>query len=171
MTNVFVNLPTSDLERAKAFYVALGCEINPQFTDDNAACIVWDDNVYFMVLTREFFSTFTDKPIAYPNTSLQVSVAFSRDSREDVDAVMAKGLAAGGTEPKPAQDYGFMYFRDLDDPDGNSLGFLFMEPAAVESRPRGVHGAAGRRAVLIAGSADMAARSYGQYCGVTTPSS
>ena len=135
MTNVFVNLPTTDLERAKAFYVALGCEINPQFTDDNGACVVWGDNVYFMVITREFFSTFTDKPIADPNASLQVSVAFSRDSREEVDAIMAKGLAAGGTEPKPAQDYGFMYSRDLDDPDGNSLGFLFMEPAAAEIGP------------------------------------
>jgi predicted lactoylglutathione lyase len=135
VTNVFVNLPTADLERAKAFYVALGCEINPQFTDDNAACIVWDDNVYFMVLTREFFATFTDKPIVDPDAALQVSVAFSRDSREDVDAIMAKGLAAGGTEPKPAQDYGFMYSRDLDDPDGNSLGFLFMEPAAAETGP------------------------------------
>ncbi|GAA4480191.1 VOC family protein [Microbacterium panaciterrae] len=135
MTNVFVNLPTTDLERAKAFYTALGCEINPQFTDENGACVVWDDNVYFMVITREFFSTFTDKPIADPNASLQVSVAFSRDSREDVDAIIAKGIAAGGTEPKPAQDYGFMYSRDLDDPDGNSLGFLFMEPAAVEQGP------------------------------------
>ncbi|MDQ4213433.1 VOC family protein [Microbacterium sp. ASV81] len=135
MTNVFVNLPTTDLDRAKAFYTALGCELNPQFTDDNGACVVWDENVYFMVITREFFSTFTDLPIADPTRTLQVSVAFSRDSREDVDAIMAKGLAAGGAEPRPAQDYGFMYSRDLNDPDGNSLGFLFMEPRAAEVGP------------------------------------
>lgn len=134
-TNIFVNLPTDDLERSKAFYAALGAGINPQFTDDNAACIVWDDNVFFMVLRREFFATFTDKPIADPNEVVQVSVAFSRDSREDVDAILAKGLAAGGAEPKPAQDYGFMYSRDLDDPDGNSLGFLYMAPEAVEKGP------------------------------------
>ncbi|UJP09821.1 glyoxalase [Microbacterium sp. KUDC0406] len=135
MTKVFVNLPTTDLERAKAFYTALGCTISPEFTDENAACIVWSDDIYFMVLRREFFATFTDKPIADPNEVAQVSVAFSRDSREEVDEILARGLAAGGAEPKPAQDYGFMYSRDLDDPDGNSLGFLYMEPAAVEQGP------------------------------------
>jgi predicted lactoylglutathione lyase len=134
-TNIFVNLPTDDLERSKAFYTALGAGISPQFTDDNAACIVWDDNVYFMVLKREFFATFTDKPIANPHEVAQVSVAFSRDSREDVDAILEKGLAAGGVEPRPVQDYGFMYSRDLDDPDGNSLGFLYMTPEAVEKGP------------------------------------
>jgi len=135
MTKVFVNLPTSDLERSKAFYTALGCEISPQFTDENAACVVWSEDIYFMVLKREFFATFTDKPIADPNEVAQVSVAFSQDSCEEVDAILAKGLAAGGAEPKPAQDYGFMYSRDLDDPDGNSLGFLYMAPEAVENGP------------------------------------
>ncbi|MFD5214361.1 VOC family protein [Microbacterium sp. NPDC058345] len=138
MTKVFVNLPTTDLERSKAFYTALGCDINPDFTDENGACIVWSDDIFFMVLKREFFRTFTDKPIADPNESLQVSVALSRDSREEVDEILAKGLAAGGAEPKPAQDYGFMYSRDLDDPDGNSLGFLFMTPEAVENGPEHV---------------------------------
>ena len=128
-------LPTSDLERSKAFYTALGCAIAPEFTDENAACVVWSDDTFFMVLTREYFSTFTDKPIVDPNEAAQVSVAFARDSREDVDDVMAKGLAAGGAEPKAAQDLGFMYSRDLDDPDGNSLGFLYMEPMAAEQGP------------------------------------
>ena len=132
MTSIFVNIPTNDLERSVAFYRALGCAINPNFTDENAACIVWSEDIYFMVLTREYFATFTDKPIADPNEVAQVSVSFSRDSREDVDDILAKGLAAGGGEPKPAQDYGFMYSRDLDDPDGNSLGFLYMVPAGAE---------------------------------------
>lgn len=135
MTKIFVNLPTSDLERAKAFYTALGCEINPQFTDENAACVVWSEDIHFMVLTREFFATFTDKPIADAQQSLQVSSSFTCDSREEVDAIMEKALAAGGTEPKPAQDYGFMYSRDIDDPDGNSLGFLYMVPEAAEKGP------------------------------------
>ena len=135
MTKIFVNLPTSDLERAKAFYTALGCEINPQFTDENAACVVWSEDIYFMVLTREFFATFTDKPIADPQQTLQVSSSFTCDSREEVDAIVDKALAAGGTEPKPAQDYGFMYSRDIDDPDGNSLGFLYMVPEAAEKGP------------------------------------
>ena len=134
-TSIFVNIPTTDLDRSKAFYEALGFSINPAFTDENAACVVLSDTIYFMVLTREYLGTFTDKQIIDPKTQAQVSIALSRDSREDVDAVLAKGLAAGGSEPRPAQDYGFMYSRDLDDPDGNNLSFLFMEPAAAEMGP------------------------------------
>lgn len=134
-TNIFVNLPSSDLERSKAFYTSLGFTLNPAFTDENAACVVLSDTIYFMVLTREYLATFTDKQIIDPKTHAQVSIALTRDSREDVDDVIAKGLAAGGSEPRPAQDYGFMYSRDLDDPDGNNLSFLFMEPAAVEMGP------------------------------------
>lgn len=135
MTSIFVNVPTTDLERSKAFYTALGAGINPNFTDDNAACVVWDENVFFMVLTKEYFATFTDKQIIDPKTQAQTSIGLSRDSREEVDAIMALGLANGGTEPKPAQDYGFMYSRDLDDPDGNSLGFLYMDPVAAANGP------------------------------------
>lgn len=134
-TKIFVNLPTADLERSKAFYTALGCDINPLFTDENAACIVWSDDVFFMVLTREYFGTFTDKQVVDAQSAAQVLVALSRDSRADVDDVLGKGLAAGGTEPRDAQDYGFMYSRDLEDPDGNVLEFLYMDPAAAEQGP------------------------------------
>lgn len=134
-TSIFVNLPTTDLDRSKAFYEALGFSINPLFTDENAACVVLGDNLYFMVLTREYLGTFTDKEIIDPRTQAQVSIALTRESREAVDEVLAKGLAAGGSEPREAQDYGFMYSRDLEDPDGNILGFLFMEPAAAEKGP------------------------------------
>lgn len=134
-TSIFVNIATGDLERSKAFYTALGCEINPMFTDENAACVVWDEQIFFMVLTKEYFGTFTDKALADTSTSAQVLIALSRDSREDVDAVLAAGLSAGGTEPRAAQDLGFMYSRDLEDPDGNILEFLYMDPAAVEQGP------------------------------------
>ncbi|MCM3658686.1 glyoxalase [Agromyces mediolanus] len=134
-TSIFVNLPTTDLDRSKAFYEALGFSINPLFTDENAACVVLDENVYFMVLTRDYLATFTDKQIIDPKTHAQALIALSRESRDDVDQVLAKGLAAGGTEPREAQDYGFMYSRDLEDPDGNVLEFLFMEPAAAEQGP------------------------------------
>jgi predicted lactoylglutathione lyase len=133
--NIFVNFTTDDLERSKAFYEALGYSINPMFTDENAACVVLSDTIYFMVQTREFYATFTDKQIIDPHTQAGASVALSQESREDVDAVIARGLEAGGSEPRPAQDYGFMYSRDLEDPDGNLLSFLFMEPAAVEKGP------------------------------------
>jgi predicted lactoylglutathione lyase len=135
MTHIFVNVPTNDLEKSKAFYTALGAEINPLFTDENAACIVWGDNIQMMVLTKEYLGTFTDKQIIDPRTQAQVQIAFSRDSREEVDRVLEAGLANGGSEPRPAQDYGFMYSRDLDDPDGNGLAFLFMEPQAAEQGP------------------------------------
>jgi predicted lactoylglutathione lyase len=134
-TKVFVNLPTTDLERSKAFYAALGCDINPLFTDANGACIVWSEDVYFMMLTREFFASFTDKKVADPQGTAQVLVALSRDSRDDVDAVLAAGLANGGTEPKDAQDYGFMYSRDLEDPDGNVLEFMYMSEEAAAKGP------------------------------------
>jgi len=134
-TSIFVNLPTTDLERAKAFYTSLGFTINPLFTDENAACVVVDENVFFMVLTREFLGTFTDKQIVDPKTHAQTTIGLSRESREGVDDALAKGLASGGSEPREAQDYGFMYSRDLEDPDGNLLGFLFMEPAVAEKGP------------------------------------
>jgi len=132
---IFVNLPTSDLERSKAFYTALGCDINPLFTDENATCIVWDEHTFFMMLTPEHFSSFTDKRIVDPKVEAQTNVAFDRPSREAVDEIVSAGLAAGGSEPREAQDYGFMYSRDLDDPDGNSLGFIYMEPQAAEEGP------------------------------------
>jgi uncharacterized protein len=134
-TNIFVSYPAADLERSKAFYTALGATINPLFTDENAACLMWDENIYFMLLKREFFATFTDKQVADPATTAQVQSAFTRDSREDVDTVVEAGVAAGGTEHGAAQDHGFMYSRDLEDPDGNIVAFLWMAPEAVEKGP------------------------------------
>lgn len=134
-TQIFVNLPTSDLPRAKTFFQDIGWKLEPNFTDDNAACVVIDDNAYLMVLTREYFSTFTDKPIADPGATLQVETAFSRPSREEVDALLDRVLAAGGSEPRPAQDYGFMYARGFEDPDGNLFNALWMDPHAAEVGP------------------------------------
>jgi predicted lactoylglutathione lyase len=134
-TNIFVSYPSVDLERSKAFYIALGASINPLFTDENAACLAWDENIYFMVLKREFFATFTYKQVADPATTAQVQSAFTRDSRADVDATIEAGLAAGGTEHGAAQDLGFMYSRDLEDPDGNVVSFLWMAAQAAEQGP------------------------------------
>lgn len=136
MKLMFVNLPVTDLERAKAFYTALGFTINPQFTDHNAACVVVEDgHNYFMILTREFFQTFTDKPLGDPTATVSATTAIFLDSREAVDAVVADGLAAGGSEDRPAADYGFMYQRQLTDPDGNLLEFGWMDPVAAEKGP------------------------------------
>jgi len=139
MISMFVNLPVTDLDRAKAFYTALGFRINPLFTDHNAACVVVEDgHSYFMILTRDFFQTFTDLPIGDPAVNPTVATAIFLDSREAVDKAVADGLAAGGAEPKPASDYGFMYQRQLTDPDGNFLEFGWMDPAAAENGPEAV---------------------------------
>ena len=136
MTQIFVSLPVTDLERSKAFYTAIGFTINPKFTDHNAACvIVEEDHSYFMLLVREFFQTFTDRPIGDPAVNPSVATAIFLDSREAVDKVVADGAAAGGTEERPASDYGFMYQRQLTDPDGNILEFGWMDPVAAEKGP------------------------------------
>ena len=133
---MFVNLPVTDLDRAKAFYTAVGFTINPRFSDHNAACVVVEDgHSYFMILTRDYFQTFTDLPIGDPAVSPSVAVAIFLDGREAVDATVAEGLAAGGSEARPASDYGFMYQRQLTDPDGNVLEFGWMDPVAAEQGP------------------------------------
>ncbi len=135
-SSVFINLPVSDLERSKAFHQALGYRIDERFTDDKAACVVVEDgSVYLMLLTRPFFETFTDKTIIDPSTHVQVLNALSVDSREAVDEMLAKGLGAGGSEPVPPQDMGFMYSRDLQDPDGNIFEFFWMDEAAAQEGP------------------------------------
>ena len=131
-TQIFVNLPTTDLQRARAFVTGLGWQINPQFSEDNSICVVITASIYRMVRTREFFQTFTDKPIADPSVSAQVEVALSQDSREAVDALAEAALAAGGTEPRPAQDLGFMYSRTFEDPDGNQFSTFYMDPSQLE---------------------------------------
>ena len=136
MPQMFVNLPVTDLDRAKAFYTAIGFTINPMFTDHNAACVVVEeDHNYFMILVREFFQTFTSLPIGDPKVSPSVSTAIFVESREKVDEAVAAGIAAGGSEGQPASDYGFMYQRQICDPDGNMLEFGYMDPIAAAQGP------------------------------------
>lgn len=139
MTAMFVNLPVTDLERAKTFYASLGFTINPLFTDHNAACVVVEeDHAFFMLVTRDYFQTFSDRPIGDPSTTVSAATALFLDSRDAVDATVALGLAAGGAEERPASDYGFMYQRQLADPDGNLLEFGWMDPVAAENGPEAV---------------------------------
>jgi len=133
---MFVNLPVTDLDRAKSFYEALGFRINPLFTDHNAACVVVEeDHNYFMILTREYFQTFSDLPIGDPAVNPSVATAIFVESRDAVDKAVTDGLAAGGKEARPASDYGFMYQRQLSDPDGNLIEFGWMDPTAAAQGP------------------------------------
>ncbi|MFC3716909.1 VOC family protein [Luteimonas soli] len=128
---IFVNLPVADLPASMAFYEALGFTNNPHFTDDTAACMVWSDAIHVMLLTHDKWRTFTSRPIP-PSTSSEVLLAISLDSREAVDAMNDKAAAHGGTaDINPKQDLGFMYNRNLADPDGHVWEAMWMDPAAI----------------------------------------
>jgi uncharacterized protein len=131
--SIFVNLPVAALPRSKAFYEALGFTNNPQFSDETAACMVWSETISVMLLTHAKWRTFTSRPIA-PATSSEVMLALSCDSRDAVDS-MNKAAAAnwGRADINPAQDLGFMYNRNLADPDGHVWEAMWMDPAAIPS--------------------------------------
>lgn len=132
MTSVFISLPVTDLERAKAFYAAIGFTLNPAMSDHNSACFVVEEHhSYIMIMTREFFQTFTELPLGDPKVSPSTATTVFLDSREAVDRTIAAGLGAGGAEPGPVTDYGFMYQRPITDPDGNHLEFGWMDPDAA----------------------------------------
>ncbi|HEY2556869.1 MAG TPA: VOC family protein [Diaminobutyricibacter sp.] len=131
-TMIFVNLPVTDLERAKAFYSALGFGINQQFTDDKAACIVISDTIFAMIVTKPYFETFSPKTIADTSTSVAAINALSQDSKEEVDAIADKALTSGGLQTNEPQDLGFMYSRSFQDPDGNMWEAMWMDPGHVE---------------------------------------
>lgn len=130
-TKVFVNLPVKDLNKSKEFFAKLGFKFNPQFTDQNAACMVISEENYAMLLAEPFFKTFTKKEIANAKTSTEVLVALSAESKEKVDEMLSKALAAGAKEAREPQDLGFMYGRSLEDLDGHIWEIFWMDPKAI----------------------------------------
>jgi uncharacterized protein len=126
---IFVNLPVADLKASAAFYTSLGFKNNPDFSDDTAACMVWSEAIHVMLLTHAKWRTFTSRPIP-PATSSEVMLAVSCDSREAVDVMNKVAAGNGGTaDVNPAQDLGFMYNRNLADPDGHVWEAIWMKPA------------------------------------------
>jgi predicted lactoylglutathione lyase len=133
---IFINLPVTDLAASTAFYVGLGATKNPQFSDENTSAIVFSDTIYAMIMTHQRFADFTKRAIIDPRTSVQAMFALSADSRDDVDDMVSKAVASGGAaDPNPSQDYGFMYGRSFEDPDGNIWEVFWMDPAAVNAPP------------------------------------
>lgn len=131
-TQIFVNLPVKDLKKSVDFFTALGYTFNPQFTDENATCmIVSDDHIYVMLLVEKFFKTFTPKPIADAKAATEVLVALSCESRAQVDEMVRKAVAAGGRAPTQPQDLGFMYQHGYEDLDGHMWELVYMEPGAI----------------------------------------
>ncbi len=128
---IFVSLPVADLKLSIAFYKALGFGQNPQFSDDNSACMVWSEAIYVMLLTHTKWRTFTQRPFPPAGTS-GLMLSLSMDSREAVDAMNRAAAAHGGqADANPAEDLGFMYTRDIADPDGHMWATLWMDPAAI----------------------------------------
>ena len=132
MRMIFVNLPVTDLDRAKAFYAGLGFVNNPQFTDETAAAMVVEENIVVMLLTRAKFAEFVAGEGGDPATATSVLNAVSAGSREEVDQLYAKALASGGKPWKPAQDHGFMYGTSFTDPDGNVWEAMWMDPSVPQ---------------------------------------
>ena len=132
---IFVNLPIKNMERAKAFFSALGFFFNPQFTNEQGACMVVADDIFVMLLVEPFFQTFTKKAISDASKSTEVLVCLSCESRAEVDALVKKALAAGATVPNAPQDHGFMYGHGFEDLDGHIWELAYMDMAAVPPTP------------------------------------
>ena len=129
---IFVNLPVTDLDRSKAFYEAVGATNNPAFTDETAACMVFSEVIHTMLLTHEKWASFTSKAIPDAHTTAQVLLCISADSRDAVDGQVEKAVKASGkADPTPTQDFGFMYGRSFEDPDGHIWEVMWMDPAAA----------------------------------------
>ncbi|MBT1004105.1 VOC family protein [Paenarthrobacter sp. DKR-5] len=130
---IFVNLPVKDLDASITFFTQLGFEFNPAFTNEKATCMIVGDGIFVMLLVRDFFQTFTRKPVAEAANGTEVILALSADSREEVDEMVAKALAAGGAESNPASEQPGMYGGSFQDPDGHLWEVIYMDPAALGS--------------------------------------
>jgi predicted lactoylglutathione lyase len=128
---IFVSLPITDLKDSIAFYKALGFEQNTQFSDESSACMVWSEAIYAMLLTHAKWRTFTQRPLP-PAGAIGSMLSLSMDSRDAVDAMNRAAATHGGqADVNPVEDRGFMYSRDLADPDGHMWGAFWMDPAAI----------------------------------------
>jgi predicted lactoylglutathione lyase len=128
---IFVNLPVKDLARSRSFFSSLGFAFNPQFSNDDGACMIIGENIFAMLLTEPFFRGFTTKPIADAREATEVLTCLSCESRDEVDALVAKAIAAGGRAPNPKQDHGFMYGHGFEDLDGHLWELAWMDQAAL----------------------------------------
>lgn len=134
---IFVSLPISDLAVSTMFYEALGFRRNAHFSDETSACMVWSEAIYVMLLTHAKWRTFTPRPYP-PAGSAGLMLSLSMESRHAVDAMNSNAETHGGkADVNPVEDHGFMYTRDLADPDGHMWGIFWMDPAAIPSAEQG----------------------------------
>jgi len=133
-TKIFVNLPVKDLKKSIAFFTKLGFTFNPQFTDETATCMIVSDEAFVMLLVESRFKDFTKKELADPATHTEAILAVSTESREAVDELADAALGAGGSPANDPMDYGFMYGRSFNDPDGHLWEVMWMDPSAIEQQ-------------------------------------
>ena len=131
VTKIFVNLPVKDINKSIDFFTNLGFKFNPQFTDENATCMIVGEDIYVMLIVEDFFKTFTKKEISDATKTTEVIVALSVERREKVDQMVKKAIEAGGTISIEPKDYGFMYQNSFQDLDGHLWEVLYMETNAV----------------------------------------
>ncbi|HMC97026.1 MAG TPA: VOC family protein [Flavobacteriales bacterium] len=133
-TQIFVNMQVRDLPRSRTFFEKIGYAFNPQFSDDNAACLVISDTIYAMLLTPKSMASFlpSGKTAADATTTTEVLIALSFDSREAVNAIYDKAMNAGATQARPTDDQGFMYGRSFNDLDGHIWEVFWFDPKAIQ---------------------------------------
>ncbi|MBA2460312.1 MAG: VOC family protein [Actinobacteria bacterium] len=127
MRMIFVNLPVKDLEASKRFFGELDFDFNPEFSDDSAACMIVDENIFVMLLVEERFRDFINDEIADATSTTEAITALSAESREQVDELVAKAIEAGGKPWKPAMEEGPMYGGSFQDLDGHVWELMYME--------------------------------------------
>lgn len=130
-TQIFLNIPVKDLQRSIAFFTKLGYTFNPKFTDENATCMIVSDTIFVMLLNENRFRDFTDKTIIDAHKHVEMITAISVESRAKVDELVNKAIEEGATEPKPSQDYGWMYYRQFHDLDGHVWEILFADESQI----------------------------------------
>ena len=135
-TQIFVNLPVKDLSRTVEFFKMLGFTFNPQFTDENATCMIINDNIFVMLLVEKFFKTFPQKEICDTTKDTEMIIALSTESREKVDEMMQNVLEAGGKESREPQDHGWMYGRSFQDINGHLWEIIYMDEKALKNDER-----------------------------------
>jgi uncharacterized protein len=132
ITNIFVNLPVKDLNKTVEFFTKLGFTFNPQFTDENATCMIVGKDIFVMLLVEKFFKTFTKKETSDTTKNTEAIVALSAQSREEVDQMMEKVVNAGGKEARDPQDHGWMYGRSFEDINGHLWEIFYMDESAMK---------------------------------------
>jgi len=131
-TKIFVNLPVKELKKSIAFFTRLGFTFDPKFTDETATCMIVGADIFVMLLTHTKFKSFTPNPICDATQSTEVLVCLSSESRERVDEMVRKAVAAGGKVFRQPQDHGFMYEHGFQDLDGHIWEVIYMDPAAIK---------------------------------------